>query len=400
MGGLGQYRAKDPISTFTRRLSGQTARNASSGKTFQPERRLSNAPPQCSGSGVTAGSTPGASACTIAPCGNTCDTNADTFPATNNVFDDSPNSVYNPIGTIYGDAGARSWNPMNEHFIKDELVQHGPVTAGFTVTDGFSFFNQDPTGVFTGAGPQRKHGGHAVSIVGWGKKGTQKYWLVRNSWGRDWGDSGFFRIAIGGDAAVDRTDGATIGFGTDGEGIAAMSPLLKTGSYRRLEDETDKLRRLAEVTVNPAQVSVSKHGGHEACTADHQTEIDALRTWFLANKANYNGVSSGCAVPWAFDSMDACTVQIIKGFHLKTIFHVTDCDQKKYHMSVRLAYDHTMKIASAMVIANGGPSPVDLHDESVHLKSQLSRVATTSGAIAQASVGTVLAFLAYMYSPL
>jgi len=37
-------------------------------------------------------------------------------------------------------------------------------------------------------------GGHAVKIVGWGKEGTQFYWIVQNSWGPTWGEDGFFRL--------------------------------------------------------------------------------------------------------------------------------------------------------------------------------------------------------------
>jgi hypothetical protein len=42
-------------------------------------------------------------------------------------------------------------------------------------------------------------GGHAVAIVGWGEVPSTlgenlKYWIVRNSWGKAWGDDGFFRI--------------------------------------------------------------------------------------------------------------------------------------------------------------------------------------------------------------
>lgn len=44
-------------------------------------------------------------------------------------------------------------------------------------------------------------GGHAVTVVGWGKApagkyGTVQYWLVRNSWGTEWNEKGFFRIAF------------------------------------------------------------------------------------------------------------------------------------------------------------------------------------------------------------
>ena len=37
---------------------------------------------------------------------------------------------------------------------------------------------------------------HAVTAVGWGMEGEQKYLIVRNSWGADWGEEGYFRIAI------------------------------------------------------------------------------------------------------------------------------------------------------------------------------------------------------------
>lgn len=37
---------------------------------------------------------------------------------------------------------------------------------------------------------------HAVTAVGYGKQGEKEYLIVRNSWGADWGEQGYFRIAI------------------------------------------------------------------------------------------------------------------------------------------------------------------------------------------------------------
>ena len=44
-----------------------------------------------------------------------------------------------------------------------------------------------------------KLGGHGVKIVGWGweLESQTPYWLVSNSWGNDWGEDGFFKIAMG-----------------------------------------------------------------------------------------------------------------------------------------------------------------------------------------------------------
>lgn len=43
---------------------------------------------------------------------------------------------------------------------------------------------------------------HAITAVGYGKggkTGDQEFLIVRNSWGADWGEAGYIRIALNGD---------------------------------------------------------------------------------------------------------------------------------------------------------------------------------------------------------
>merc|ERR1712232_67633 len=45
---------------------------------------------------------------------------------------------------------------------------------------------------------------HAVVIVGYdlGKDGQDGYWIIRNSWGKDWGDNGHMKLELGNSCGI------------------------------------------------------------------------------------------------------------------------------------------------------------------------------------------------------
>lgn len=71
-------------------------------------------------------------------------------------------------------------------------LQTGPVVAWFEVYDDFYYYR---TGIYKKVASAKYRGGHIVAMVGYNQ--SEKYWICKNSWGSDWGEKGYFRIAFG-----------------------------------------------------------------------------------------------------------------------------------------------------------------------------------------------------------
>ena len=74
----------------------------------------------------------------------------------------------------------------------DALSNGYPVIMGFRVYDSFMSKNVARTGIMPYPNTKRERllGGHAVLLVGYNK--AKKVFIVRNSWGTNWGDKGYF----------------------------------------------------------------------------------------------------------------------------------------------------------------------------------------------------------------
>jgi hypothetical protein len=70
---------------------------------------------------------------------------------------------------------------------------HGPVCVGVYVNSAFQAYHN---GVFNACGSGSVN--HGVTLVGWDdNQGTLGVWILRNSWGSGWGESGYMRIEYG-----------------------------------------------------------------------------------------------------------------------------------------------------------------------------------------------------------
>ena len=81
---------------------------------------------------------------------------------------------------------------QGEATIMSEIFTSGPVDVTFNVYSDFQPYcseGESPCPVY-----EKKAGGweglHSVKMIGWGQLNGTAYWLVQNSWGTEWGESG------------------------------------------------------------------------------------------------------------------------------------------------------------------------------------------------------------------
>jgi len=90
-------------------------------------------------------------------------------------------------------------NPANEEQLRAYIYNNGPVSIALDATVLQFYFGGIVDPFFPNLECDPNNLDHALLIVGWGQESNwvgslTPYWLVKNSWGTDWGDDGYFLI--------------------------------------------------------------------------------------------------------------------------------------------------------------------------------------------------------------
>jgi len=182
--------------------------------------------------------------------------------------------LYGQTGDEYANLSSLRYQDI-QSLIKNHIYNYGPVIGGFHVFK--NFFRGDyaeTNGIYVetvsyGGVPGVNYndverdwvGSHAVVIVGWGREKVHgeevDYWVVRNSWGTDWGNKGFWKMAMYGDDPVKKYENRFSQFeypsivNTD-EGIALTGGviLVKAGRIEAFQQGT--MTAVVPATVQPS----------------------------------------------------------------------------------------------------------------------------------------------------
>ncbi|CAB3229337.1 unnamed protein product [Arctia plantaginis] len=98
------------------------------------------------------------------------------------------------VSTVYKIQGFAKVTPRNPNALKVALYKYGPVNIAVQSTSSMFFYS---SGLFYDlyCDPKEPAPNHAVTVIGYGTRDGDDYWIVKNSWGESFGEDGYILMA-------------------------------------------------------------------------------------------------------------------------------------------------------------------------------------------------------------
>ncbi|KAG8449845.1 hypothetical protein GDO86_016496 [Hymenochirus boettgeri] len=101
--------------------------------------------------------------------------------------------MYNVSGRAAKCKGFKEVTEGSEKALKKAVALVGPVSVG--IDAGLSSFQFYSKGIYYDKDCKAADINHAVLAVGYGIQKKAKYWIIKNSWGEEWGNKGYILMA-------------------------------------------------------------------------------------------------------------------------------------------------------------------------------------------------------------
>ncbi|XP_037947389.1 procathepsin L [Teleopsis dalmanni] len=90
--------------------------------------------------------------------------------------------------------GFAAITPKDEKTMKEVIATLGPLACSLNGLESLLLYKK---GIYADEECNKGEVNHSVLVVGYGSENGQDYWIVKNSWDKNWGEDGYFRLPRG-----------------------------------------------------------------------------------------------------------------------------------------------------------------------------------------------------------